>query len=217
MQLERTEQRNIPRVGLAAVPHAKASGHALVKGTRSGQTLEGTLRQVNVVVLATSALINNTDTNAARDLGIAETDKVTARRTMFPSLQNSTNVVGVLGIPITIATGRVLQVMRRVPSNLNAIRPELVLLIRTVGEKFLLGLQVALVHTEARLATDVKRTLLLLVILELIVTNLRVDENHLLTVIIEELSQHGQLQRKRPMPEGRREQTARNETLLLDI
>ena len=88
-----------------------------------------------MVGTATLAVINDTDLRALLGLLITETDKVTTRWAIFPPLHHSTNVVVVLGAPVTGTTSRVLEVMRSIPSDLDALLPNLLKIVWTVCER----------------------------------------------------------------------------------
>lgn len=109
-----------------------------------------------MVGTATFTVINDANLRAPLGLLIAETDKVTTRRAIFPSLHHSTNVVVVLRVPVTGTTGRVLEVVRSVPSDLDTLLPNLLEIVWTMCEGMDTSQSdVALVHTKARLATNV--------------------------------------------------------------
>ena len=156
LELDRAEESKVPWVGHATREHLETSRNTLIKSARCSQTLEGTLREVDMVFLATSALIHDTDLRALLGLLITETDKVTTRRAIFPSLHHSTNVVVVTRAPVTGTTSRVLQVVRSVPSDLDTLLPNLLEIVWTMCEGMDTSQSdVALVHTKARLATNV--------------------------------------------------------------
>ena len=187
LQFKRSKEGEIPGIRRATCPHRKTSRDTLVQRTGGCQTLESTLREVNVVGTATFTVINDANLRAPLGLLIAETDKVTTRRAIFPSLHHSTNVVVVTRAPVTGTTSRVLQVVRSVPSDLDTLLPNLLEIIWTVCEGVDTSQSdVALVHTKARLAANVDRAFVLGFFVPVWVTA-RVNELDLIAAIVEKL------------------------------
>ena len=179
-ELDRAEESLVPILRKLRAVHVEVGGNTLLKRTGRSKLLEGTLGQVDVVLLAASALVNDTNVHTARDLLVAETNKVTAGGTVLPATRSGTNVRRVLGVPRTVTTGRRLQVVRRVPSDLDVALPVLVTVRRLGGEEVLLLRGELVVRlTSKELEAVVTFTLALGVVL---VTSLGVEELDLLAV-----------------------------------
>lgn len=148
LELDRAEESKVPWVGHATREHLETSRNTLVKSARCSQTLEGTLREVDMIFLATSALIHDTDLSALVRLFVAKTDEIAARRAVLPTLHHSADVVVVLGVPSSFTARRLLQVVRSIPRDLDVVRPNVLKLLGTVSKKNRLVLLVATGHAE---------------------------------------------------------------------
>ena len=186
LELDRAEESKVPWVGLTTREHLEASGDTLVKSARRGQTLEGALREVDMILLAASALIYDTDLGALVRLVVAKTNKIAARRSVLPALHHSADVVVVFGIPASFTASRLLQVVRGIPGDLDIVRPNVLKLLGTVSEQDRLVLLVATGHAETGLATDVERALFML-LSPAIITNTRVKYLDLVAVLVEKV------------------------------
>ena len=99
---------------------------ALLQCSGWRKLLEGALGKIDVVWAAACALVDDAGQNAAFFvLGVAKLNKFSARGTAFPTSHDGTDVVTVVGVPLSVAALWVLQVIRGVPSDLAVFQPHL--------------------------------------------------------------------------------------------
>lgn len=131
------EQREIPRVWLGAVIHLKAMNAAFGQSTAGTEFLERRLGQVDMVLSAPGAFVNDPNLNTVVvGVLVAQLYELATLRTVRPAFDDSADVRAILGLPAATAVTalRVFQIMRRIPRDLHVFAPQRIAVERAHAE-----------------------------------------------------------------------------------